>query len=92
MNIFAHGMDWRPVDLNDEVPDTLVQSKRGKWPPRQLLWKLLKKRDDTPSTIVTDKLKSNVAAARGVLAASSARAIRRNGRTIGLRARMSRSD
>ena len=55
---------WRAVDSEGEVLDILVQKRRDKRAAKKLLRKLLKKQGFSPSSIVTDKLKSYGAALR----------------------------
>ena len=55
---------WRAVDGEGEVLDVLVQKRRNKRAALKLLRKLLKSQGMPPTKIVTDKLKSYVAALR----------------------------
>ena len=55
---------WRAVDQEGEVRDFLVQRRRCAKSAERLLRKLLKKQGYTPTRIVTDKLKSYLAAIR----------------------------
>ena len=49
---------WRAVDGEGEVLDILVQPRRDRKAALKLMRKLLKKQGVTPTTIVTDKLRS----------------------------------
>jgi transposase-like protein len=53
---------WWAVDSEGEVLEILVQKRRDKTAARKLLRKLLKKQGYTPSSYVTDKLRSYGAA------------------------------
>ena len=53
---------WRAVDSEGEVLDILVQKHRDKRAAKKLLRMLLKKQGYSPSSIVTDKLRSYGAA------------------------------
>jgi transposase-like protein len=53
---------WRAVDAEGEVLDVLVQSKRNKRAALKLMRKLLKKYGFVPDTLITDDLKSYIAA------------------------------
>jgi putative transposase len=53
---------WRAVDAEGEVLDVLVQSKRNKRAALKLMRKLLKKYGFVPDKLVTDDLKSYIAA------------------------------
>src|SRR5712671_2743248 len=55
---------WRAVDSEGEVLDVLVQPKRDRKAALKLMRKLLKKLGVTPTTIVTDKLRSYASALR----------------------------
>jgi putative transposase len=55
---------WRAVDAEGEVLDVLVQSKRNKHAALKLMRKLLKKYGFVPDRMITDHLRSYVAAAR----------------------------
>jgi putative transposase len=55
---------WRAVDAEGEVLDVLVQAKRDKRAALKLTRKLLKKYAVVPERLVTDGLRSYVAAAR----------------------------
>jgi putative transposase len=55
---------WRAVDSEGEVLDVLVQSKRDKRAALKLMRKLLKKYGFAPDRMITDDLRSYVAAAR----------------------------
>ena len=55
---------WRTVDIEGEVLDVVVQSKRDKRAALKLLRKLLKKMAFVPDKLVTDDLRSYSAAAR----------------------------
>jgi transposase-like protein len=57
---------WRAVDDEGEVLDMLVQRRRNKHAALKLLRRLLKRQGIRPETIVTDKLASYRAAARGL--------------------------
>src|SRR5919107_3638163 len=46
---------WRAVDAGGEVPDVLLQAKRGTKAARKLMRKLLKKQGMAPDERVTDK-------------------------------------
>jgi putative transposase len=54
---------WRAVDAEGEVLDVLVQSKRNKNAALKLMRKLLKKYSFVPDRLITDDLRSYVAAA-----------------------------
>jgi putative transposase len=49
---------WRAVDQDGEVVDVYLQSRRNGAAAKRFFRRLLKKRDDNPRKIVTDKLKS----------------------------------
>ena len=53
---------WRAVDQNGYVSDVLVQSRRNTKAAERLMRKLLRKHGKAPRVMVTDKLKSYVAA------------------------------
>ncbi len=53
---------WRAVDAEGEVLDILVQPRRDKHAAKKLIRKLLRKQGIPPTTFVTDKLRSYVAA------------------------------
>ena len=55
---------WRAVDGEGEVLDVLVQKRRNKQTALNLLRKLLQNQGIPPTKIVTDKLRSYVAALR----------------------------
>ena len=55
---------WRAVDSEGEVLDILVQPRRDRKAALKLMRKLLKKQGVTPTTIVTDKLRSYTSALR----------------------------
>src|ERR1017187_7991094 len=55
---------WRAVDAEGEVLDVLVQSKRNNHAALKLMRKLLKKYAFVPERLVTDDLRSYVAAVR----------------------------
>jgi transposase-like protein len=55
---------WRVVDVEGEVLDVLVQSKRDKRAALKLMRKLLKKMNFVPDKLVTDDLRSYGAACR----------------------------
>ena len=57
---------WRAVDSEGEVLEILVQKRRDKRAAKKLLRKLLKKQGISPSSIVTDKLRSYGAAFGGL--------------------------
>jgi putative transposase len=80
---------WRAVDSEGEVLDMLVQSRRDKSAALRLMRKLLKNQGMAPMELITDRLRAYGAAARN--AASAPNLSRANGRTIGRRARTSRS-
>ncbi len=54
---------WRAVDAEGEVLDVLVQTRRNKRAALRLMRKLLKKYGFVPDKLVTDELRSYVAAA-----------------------------
>ena len=54
---------WRAVDVEGEVLDVLVQSRRNKQAALKLMRKLLKKCGFMPDKLVTDELRSYAAAA-----------------------------
>jgi putative transposase len=58
---------WRAVDQDGFVLDVLVQSRRDKKAAKRLFRKLLKKQGRAPRVLVTDKLKSYVAAKREIM-------------------------
>ncbi len=55
---------WRAIDAEGEVLDVLVQSKRNKRAALKLMRKLLKKYGFVPDKLVTDDLKSYIAAVK----------------------------
>ena len=55
---------WRAVDVEGEVLDVLVQSKRNKHAALKLMRKLLKKYAFVPERLVTDDLRSYSVAVR----------------------------
>ena len=55
---------WRAVDLEGEVLDMLVQSRRDSRAALRLMRKLLKKQGFAPKLLVTDKLRSYASAFR----------------------------
>jgi putative transposase len=57
---------WRAVDSEGEVLDQLVQSRRDKRAAFRLMRKLLRKQSFGPTILVTDKLRSDGAARRGL--------------------------
>jgi putative transposase len=57
---------WRAVDSEGEVLDILVQPRRDRKAALKLMRKLLKKQGVTPTTIVTDKLRSYSSALRAL--------------------------
>src|SRR5271163_992713 len=57
---------WRAVDVEGEVLDVLVQSKRDKHAALKLMRKLLKKYAFVPERLITDNLRSYGAAARAL--------------------------
>jgi putative transposase len=57
---------WRAVDVEGEVLDVLVQSRRNKHAALKLMRKLLKKYAFVPERLVTDDLRSYGAAARAL--------------------------
>jgi len=58
---------WRAVDQNGAVIDILVQPKRDRFAAQRFFRKLLRRTGREPRLIVTDKLRSYVAANRRVL-------------------------
>jgi putative transposase len=54
---------WRAVDVEGEVLDVMVQSRRNKWAALKLMRKLLKKYGFVPDKLITDELRSYAAAA-----------------------------
>ena len=54
---------WRAVDAEGEVLDVLVQPKRNKYAALKLMRRLLKKYGFVPDQVITDDLRSYVAAA-----------------------------
>lgn len=58
---------WRAVDQDGYVLDEIVQTRRNTKAARRLLTRLMKKQGVKPKRIVTDKLKSCLAARRQVL-------------------------
>jgi putative transposase len=57
---------WRAVDQKGSVLDVLVQSWRDKKAAKRLFRKLLKKQGRAPRVLITDRLKSHVAAKREI--------------------------
>jgi transposase-like protein len=55
---------WRAADQHGAALDVLVQSRRNRHAARRLMLKLLKKHGRAPRVLITDKLKSYVAANR----------------------------
>jgi putative transposase len=55
---------WRAVDSAGEILDILVQPKRDAGAVLNIMCKLLKKQDFTPSVLVTDKFQYYGAARR----------------------------
>jgi putative transposase len=55
---------WRAVDGEGEVLEILVQPRRDKAAAMRLLRKLLRRQGFVPTAVVTDKLRSYVAALR----------------------------
>jgi len=58
---------WRAVDQDGYVLDEIVQNRRNTKAARRLLTRLLKKQGMVPKRMITDKLRSYVAAKRQVL-------------------------
>src|SRR5262244_142896 len=58
---------WRAVDQDDNILDILVQRRRDKHAAKKFFRKLLKGCQYVPRVIITDKLKSYVAAKREIL-------------------------
>ena len=72
---------WRAVDDEGEVLDMLVQRRRDARAARKLMRALLKKQGFSPSTVVTDKLRSYSAAFRDIgLSARHEQGLRKNNR------------
>jgi putative transposase len=59
---------WRAVDQDGNILDILVQRRRDKQAAKKFFRKLLKGLSYVPRVIITDKLKSYVAAKREILA------------------------
>ena len=57
---------WRAVDGEGEVLDILVQKRRNKRAALKLIRKLLQNQGNSPTKIVTDKLRSYGAALRNL--------------------------
>jgi transposase-like protein len=55
---------WRAVDIEGEVLDLLVQSRRNTAAAIRLMRRLLRKQGFTPEAIITDRLRSHGAAIR----------------------------
>ena len=72
---------WRAVDDEGEVLDLLVQRRRDKAAAVKLMRKLLKKKGFAPEVLVTDKLRSYVAAKSEIgLSARHEQGLRKNNR------------
>jgi transposase-like protein len=70
---------WRAVDNESEVPDFLVQSRRGAKAARKLMREPLKQPGFAPSRAVTDKLRSYPPAFRALgLTAEHVHSLRAN--------------
>ena len=55
---------WRAVDQDGDVIEILLQSRRNRWAAARFFRKLLKGQGREPRWLVTDKLRSYVAAHR----------------------------
>ncbi len=64
---------WRAVDQNGMVLDILVQSRRDTRAAKRLLRKLMKRQCRAPRVMITDKLASDGAAKRAVMASAEHR-------------------
>jgi putative transposase len=72
---------WRAVDSEGEILDMLVQPRRDKTAALKLMRKLLKRQGYAPRVLVTDKLRSYVAAGRDLgLSARHEQGLRKNKR------------
>jgi IS1 family transposase len=58
---------WRAVDQDGYVLDEIVQNRRNTKAARRLLTRLLKKQGMAPKRMITDKLRSYVAASRQIM-------------------------
>jgi putative transposase len=73
---------WRAVDQDGEIVDVFLQKRRDGAAAKRFFKRLLKKHQDEPRKIVTDKLRSYGVAHRGLILDVQARAGEPNSQTI----------